>query len=271
MLFVRRCLGGVRAASLLLSRCTLHCPSDLAHPRRPCPAPPAAVHALRQSASFSHSASPSSTSASSATASPPPPLLTPTLTPLPHKNPSFRDLKVHAFFISFLEKSKHLKNPTLIQTAAIPWLIRRPWNNTAFPDIVMEEMTGQGKSLAYLLPVLSNVDNYLDALQAVIVVPSRELAVQVNTVQQNNSKQAEREHRKKCSYHSLQTMRVGMRVHMLMLIWIFFSFVFVSMCLYWCVYLCLCCVIGVQVGVRASVSRQQYSSCESGSSSNVRG
>ena len=38
---------------------------------------------------------------------------------------------------------------------------------------------GSGKSLAYLLPILSNINTKSVATQALIIVPTRELAVQV--------------------------------------------------------------------------------------------
>jgi len=49
-------------------------------------------------------------------------------------------------------------------------------------DIVLLSATGTGKTLAYLLPVLSSLDSSLDEVQAVIIVPSRELAHQIDTV-----------------------------------------------------------------------------------------
>lgn len=49
-------------------------------------------------------------------------------------------------------------------------------------DIVLLSATGTGKTLAYLLPALSSVDTKLDEVQIVIIVPSRELALQISTV-----------------------------------------------------------------------------------------
>jgi superfamily II DNA/RNA helicase len=43
-------------------------------------------------------------------------------------------------------------------------------------------MTGQGKTLAYLLPILANIDRSVPRIQAMIVLPTRELAVQVSRV-----------------------------------------------------------------------------------------
>lgn len=49
-------------------------------------------------------------------------------------------------------------------------------------QIVLLSPTGSGKTLAYLLPLLQNVDTNSDELQALIVVPSRELAIQTQQV-----------------------------------------------------------------------------------------
>lgn len=45
-------------------------------------------------------------------------------------------------------------------------------------NIVLLSPTGSGKTLAYLLPVLQNMDSESDKLQTVVLVPSRELAIQ---------------------------------------------------------------------------------------------
>ena len=50
-------------------------------------------------------------------------------------------------------------------------------------DIVVLSPTGTGKTLAYLLPLVQFLDAQSDAVQALVVVPGRELALQSNTVQ----------------------------------------------------------------------------------------
>lgn len=45
-------------------------------------------------------------------------------------------------------------------------------------DVVVLAPTGSGKTLAYLLPIATRLDAKLDEVQAVVVVPSRELALQ---------------------------------------------------------------------------------------------
>lgn len=49
-------------------------------------------------------------------------------------------------------------------------------------NVLLLSPTGSGKTLAYLLPLIATIDTHLDVLQAVVVVPSRELAAQVESV-----------------------------------------------------------------------------------------
>ncbi|WP_296312298.1 DEAD/DEAH box helicase family protein, partial [Winogradskyella sp. UBA3174] len=45
--------------------------------------------------------------------------------------------------------------------------------------------TGTGKTLAFLLPLLERLDPECEEVQALIIVPSRELAIQIETVVRN--------------------------------------------------------------------------------------
>ena len=49
-------------------------------------------------------------------------------------------------------------------------------------DIILLSATGSGKTLAFLLPVLENIEEGNKNTQALIVVPSRELAIQIEQV-----------------------------------------------------------------------------------------
>ncbi len=49
-------------------------------------------------------------------------------------------------------------------------------------DIILLSATGSGKTLAYLLPILENIEEGNKNTQALIVVPSRELAIQIEQV-----------------------------------------------------------------------------------------
>jgi ATP-dependent RNA helicase DeaD len=65
--------------------------------------------------------------------------------------------------------------PTPIQEAAIPALIEGK-------DVVGQARTGSGKTLAFSIPLLTRLDPALKAPQALILVPTRELASQVARV-----------------------------------------------------------------------------------------
>lgn len=52
----------------------------------------------------------------------------------------------------------------------------------AHPETILLSPTGTGKTLAFLLPLLSGLDDNLEEVQALILVPSRELAIQIEQV-----------------------------------------------------------------------------------------
>jgi ATP-dependent RNA helicase DeaD len=62
--------------------------------------------------------------------------------------------------------------PTDIQVQAIPQLLQGH-------DVVGQSQTGTGKTAAFSLPIIDNVDVYNPAVQALILTPTRELAQQV--------------------------------------------------------------------------------------------
>ena len=66
-------------------------------------------------------------------------------------------------------------SPTEVQKEALPVIFKGK-------DVVLQAMTGSGKTLAFGLPVLSKIDASRAAIQAVIVVPTRELGLQVAAV-----------------------------------------------------------------------------------------
>jgi superfamily II DNA/RNA helicase len=77
--------------------------------------------------------------------------------------------------IPVLEKAlaiEEIVNPTLVQTEAIPVLL-------AGKDAYISSMTGTGKTLAYLLPLFCRIDPSLRALQALVIAPTHELAMQI--------------------------------------------------------------------------------------------
>ena len=52
-------------------------------------------------------------------------------------------------------------------------------------DIILLSPTGSGKTLAFLFPVLRNLDKNISGIQAIILVPARELALQIEQVFKN--------------------------------------------------------------------------------------
>lgn len=54
--------------------------------------------------------------------------------------------------------------------------------NKAHDNVLLLSATGSGKTLAYLLPILELLDNSKKTTQALIIVPSRELALQIDQV-----------------------------------------------------------------------------------------
>jgi superfamily II DNA/RNA helicase len=72
---------------------------------------------------------------------------------------------------------EHLKIPSLneMQLASIEAAKKEN-------DVILLSPTGSGKTLGFLLPILQNLDPQKAGVQALILVPSRELAIQIETV-----------------------------------------------------------------------------------------
>src|SRR3990172_3814474 len=60
-----------------------------------------------------------------------------------------------------------------VQARAIPYLLAKR-------DMIIQARTGSGKTGAFLLPMLERLDPKRDECQALILVPTRELARQVS-------------------------------------------------------------------------------------------
>jgi ATP-dependent RNA helicase DeaD len=72
-------------------------------------------------------------------------------------------------------QAQGLEKPTPIQANAIPLLLDGR-------DVIGQARTGSGKTLAFVLPVVERANPALRAIQAVVLVPTRELAIQVGSV-----------------------------------------------------------------------------------------
>lgn len=84
---------------------------------------------------------------------------------------SFKDLKLKPELLQSLQ-DLDFTAPTPIQASAIPVLLQGH-------DVTGQAETGSGKTAAYGLPLLHNIDTTLQQVQALVIVPTRELAVQV--------------------------------------------------------------------------------------------
>ena len=85
--------------------------------------------------------------------------------------PSFQDLKLNDALTRRLQELDY-HTPTPVQEATIPLLLQGN-------DVAGQAETGSGKTAAYGLPILQQVNTDLQQVQALVVVPTRELAVQV--------------------------------------------------------------------------------------------
>ncbi|MEI7056163.1 DEAD/DEAH box helicase [Nocardioides sp. CCNWLW239] len=87
------------------------------------------------------------------------------------QGPTFDSLGLSAGVLEAV-KALGYETPSAIQAATIPSLLEGR-------DVVGLAQTGTGKTAAFALPVLSNLDVYQNAPQALVLAPTRELALQV--------------------------------------------------------------------------------------------
>lgn len=85
---------------------------------------------------------------------------------------SFKELGLSDATLAALE-SKGFENPTPIQELTIPKLL------AGNVDIVGQAQTGTGKTAAFSLPIIEVADEKAHRVQALILTPTRELAIQV--------------------------------------------------------------------------------------------
>ncbi|WP_435249031.1 DEAD/DEAH box helicase [Vibrio sp. nBUS_14] len=83
---------------------------------------------------------------------------------------SFDSLTLNAQILAAIPDQLH--TPTKVQQSAIPHIV-------SGEDVIALAQTGSGKTLAFGLPLLNNINDTIHELQAIIIVPTRELASQV--------------------------------------------------------------------------------------------
>ncbi|MGZ4528261.1 MAG: DEAD/DEAH box helicase [Mycobacterium sp.] len=86
-------------------------------------------------------------------------------------SPTFADLQIHPSVLRAIADVGY-ESPTGIQAATIPALM-------AGSDVVGLAQTGTGKTAAFAIPILSKIDVTSTATQALVLAPTRELALQV--------------------------------------------------------------------------------------------
>ncbi|WP_045380216.1 DEAD/DEAH box helicase [Mycobacterium kyorinense] len=84
---------------------------------------------------------------------------------------TFADLQIHPAVLQAVVDVGY-ESPSAIQAATIPALM-------AGSDVVGLAQTGTGKTAAFAIPILSKIDTASKATQALVLAPTRELALQV--------------------------------------------------------------------------------------------
>ena len=93
----------------------------------------------------------------------------------------FRALGISEINIQTLEK-KGFEEPTEIQSAVIPLILEDEI------DIIAQAQTGTGKTAAFGLPLIEQIDIHDKQTQVLILAPTRELCMQISKDFQNYSK-----------------------------------------------------------------------------------
>ena len=87
------------------------------------------------------------------------------------ENVTFQDLGLSDAMLKALEK-KGYGYPTTIQAQAIPEFMQ--WK-----DVIAKAPTGTGKTFAFGIPMIEHIDPENEAVQGLILAPTRELAIQI--------------------------------------------------------------------------------------------
>lgn len=86
-------------------------------------------------------------------------------------NKKFEDFNLDKYIIKALYNLNY-KTPSKVQEEVIPRLLKKE-------DVIVKSKTGSGKTASFGIPICENIDIEKNNVQALIVVPTRELALQV--------------------------------------------------------------------------------------------
>lgn len=86
-------------------------------------------------------------------------------------NKKFEDFNLDRYIIKALYNLNY-KMPSKVQEEVIPRLLKKE-------DVIVKSKTGSGKTASFGIPICENIDIENNNVQALIVVPTRELALQV--------------------------------------------------------------------------------------------
>ena len=86
-------------------------------------------------------------------------------------NKKFEDFNLDKYIIKALYNLNY-KTPSKVQEEVIPRLLKKE-------DVVVNSKTGSGKTASFAIPICENIEVEQNNLQALIIVPTRELALQV--------------------------------------------------------------------------------------------
>src|SRR5699024_3501468 len=87
------------------------------------------------------------------------------------KNKSFETFGISPEILKALKSLRYF-NPTAVQEEVIPLALEKQ-------DIIVESQTGSGKTVAFGIPLCEHADWEENSPQSLILVPTRELALQV--------------------------------------------------------------------------------------------
>jgi ATP-dependent RNA helicase DeaD len=90
---------------------------------------------------------------------------------LPESNPTFEALSLPPAIVNRVHEMGFVR-PTPVQVAAIPEVLKGD-------DLMVQAKTGSGKTLGFGLPLLAMLDPDCPDTQVLVIVPTRELAIQV--------------------------------------------------------------------------------------------